>query len=72
MKSLTRRIIDKYIAIKGYERGLKELSERTGIKYLRLQEHIKNPGSFRKYEIKMIVDELGISDEDLVLLIRGE
>jgi hypothetical protein len=72
MKNQTRKIIDKYIAIKGYERGLKELSEKTGIKYLRLQEHIKSPWLFRTFELKAIAEELDMSDEDLVLLIRGE
>lgn len=72
MKNQIRRIIDKYIAIQGYERGLKELSERTGITYLRLQEHIKSPWMFRLFEIKAIADELKMTDEDLILFIRGE
>ena len=72
MKNQTRKTIDKYIAIKGYERGLKEVSEKTGIKYLRLQEHIKSPWMLRLFEIKAIAEELEMSDEDLILLIRGE
>lgn len=71
MRNCARKIVDKYIVENDFERGLKELSERTGIKYLRLQEHLKNPGSLRLFEIKSIDDELHFSDEDLVKFIRG-
>ena len=71
MKSQTRILIDKYIAINGYERGLKELAERTGIKYLRLQEHIKDPGQFRLFELREIFSELGFSDEDRLEFLKG-
>lgn len=71
MRNCARKIVDKYIVENDFERGLKELSERTGIKYLRLQEHLKKPGSLRLFEIKSIDDELHFSDEDLVKFIRG-
>ncbi len=70
MKSHSRRIIDKYLVERKFDRGLKELSERTGIPYITLQKHIKNPSNFKGYELRVIADTLQLSDEDLASLIR--
>lgn len=70
MRNETKKIISRYLNENDMERGLKELSEQTGIKYLRLQQHIKEPGSFRAFELKAIDDVLHFSDEDLCYLIR--
>lgn len=72
MKSPTRILIDTKMSMLGFERGLKELAERTGIKYLRLQEHIKEPGSFRLFEIQAIIEVLKFNDEETLRFVRGE
>jgi hypothetical protein len=70
MKNEVRKLINKYLVERDMERGLKQLSEETGIKYLRLQEHIKHPEQFRLFELQAIDDVLNFSVEDLAFLIR--
>ena len=49
-----------------------ELSRQTGIDYQTLNVRVKNPGTFRVYEIRQLDELLHFSDEDLLLLIKGE
>lgn len=48
-----------------------ELSRQSGIDYQTLNTRIKDPGSFRVYEIKRLHELLHFSDEDLLILIWG-
>lgn len=50
----------------------KELSKLTGIKERTLEKHVNNPSMFRIFEIKMLNDVLRFSEEDLLMLIKGE
>ena len=51
--------------------SISELSRLTGIEYQTLQNHIKNIGQFRVFEIKQLDAVLHFSDEDLVRLAKG-
>lgn len=48
-----------------------ELSRQSGIDYQTLNVRIKNPGTFRIYEIRQLDELLQFSEEDLLLLMRG-
>lgn len=48
-----------------------ELSRQSGIDYQTLNVRIKNPGTFRVYEIRQLDELLQFSEEDLLLLMRG-
>lgn len=71
MKNEVQKLVNKYMIDRNYERGLKELSERTGIKYLRLQKHLQDPEAMRMFELLAMDDELDFTDEDLVFMIRA-
>ena len=49
-----------------------ELSRQSGIEYQTLNVRVKNPGTFRVYEIRQLNKLLHFSDEDLMILIKGE
>lgn len=48
-----------------------ELSRQSGIDYQTLNVRIKNPGTFRVYEIRQLDELLHFTDEDLLILLRG-
>ena len=48
-----------------------ELSRQSGIDYQTLNVRIKDPGTFRMYEIRKLDELLHFTDEDLLILIRG-
>ncbi len=48
-----------------------ELSRQSGIDYQTLNVRIKNPGTFRVYEIRQLDELLHFTEEDLLLIIRG-
>ena len=48
-----------------------ELSRQSGIEYQTLNVRIKNPGTFRAYEIRQLDELLHFSDEDLLQIVRG-
>ena len=48
-----------------------ELSRMSGIDYQTLNVRIKNPGTFRVYEIRQLDELLHFTEEDLLLIIRG-
>lgn len=48
-----------------------ELSRQTGIDYQTLNVRIKDPGTFRVFEIRKLDELLHFTDEDLILLARG-
>jgi len=47
------------------------LSRQSGIDYQTLNVRIKNPGTFRAYELRQLDELLQFSDEDLLQLVRG-
>ena len=48
-----------------------ELSRQSGIDYQTLNVRIKDPGTFRVYELNRLDELLQFSEEDLLLLVRG-
>lgn len=48
-----------------------ELAAETGIEYRNLMNRINNPAMFRVYEIRSLVEVLGLNDDDLNCLVRG-
>lgn len=71
MKNTVQKIITKYLAERDFDRGLKQLSEETGIKYLRLQEHLKDPGKLRLFEFWAIDEVLEFEDSDVIKIVRA-
>lgn len=51
---------------------LSELSRRTGIEYQTLQNHIRDSGKFRVFELEQLDSVLHFSDEDLAKVVRGQ
>lgn len=49
-----------------------ELSRQSGIDYQTLNARVKNSGTFRVYELRRLDELLHFSDEDLIILIKGE
>ena len=49
-----------------------ELSRQSGIEYQTLNTRVKNPGTFRVYELRRLDELLHFGDEDLITLIKGE
>ena len=47
------------------------LSRQSGIDYQTLNVRIKDPGTFRVYEIRQLDELLQFSEEDLLQLMRG-
>lgn len=64
-KLLLRYMIDADI------NNFSELSRQSGIDYQTLNVRIKDPGTFRVYEIRRLDELLNFSEEDLLALIRG-
>ena len=48
-----------------------ELSRQSGIEYQTLNVRVKNPGTFRIYELRRLDELLHFDDEDLITLIKG-
>ena len=65
-KLLKRKLIDRDI------NDFKELSKMTGIKYETMLDHLKRPGMFRTFELQALNDVLEFSDEELLLIVKGE
>lgn len=61
----------KQYMTKQHIESLMELSKRTGIGYQTLNNHIKNVGEFRAFELRQLDEILHFSDEDMLLIIRG-
>jgi hypothetical protein len=65
-KLLKRKLIDRDI------NDFKELSRKTGIKYETMLDHLKRPGMFRAFELQALNEVLEFSDEELLLIIKGD
>ena len=49
-----------------------ELSKITGIDYQRLNNtRLKNPETFRVFEIRELIKALNLTDEDIINIVRG-
>lgn len=51
--------------------SFRELSERTGIDYQRLNKRVKSPETFHIYEIRALDRLFHFTDEELLSLLRG-
>lgn len=69
-KSSIKFLIMRYM-LENFIENFTQLSEKTGIKYDTLNEHIKHPEKLRKWEIKLLDEVLHFSDEDLLRIIRS-
>ena len=49
-----------------------ELAKETGIDYQRLNRRLADPHSFTVFELVSLDDVLHFSDEDLLILLRGQ
>ena len=52
--------------------NFKELAKEIGMKYDTFLVRIKDPTSFRVYEITALAKILNLSNEDLLLIVKGE
>lgn len=69
-KSNTKKLFKRYMNEADID-NFSELSRQSGIDYQTLNVRIKNPGTFRIYEIRQLDELLQFSEEDLLLLMRG-
>ena len=65
-KTIKKKMIDA-----GLESS-KTLAKETGMKYDTFLVRMKDPATFRVYEIRMLAEVLNLSNEELIDLIRGE
>jgi short-subunit dehydrogenase involved in D-alanine esterification of teichoic acids len=69
-KPNTKKLFKRYMNEADID-SFSELSRQSGIDYQTLNVRIKNPGTFRVYEIRQLDELLQFSEEDLLLLMRG-
>ena len=55
---------------KKHIRSMTELAKLTGIEYRTLLNHVNNVGNFRIYEVLALNEVLGLSDSDLLKILR--
>lgn len=70
LKSPIKKLFKQYMINADLD-SFSELSRQSGIDYQTLNVRIKNPGTFRTYELRQLDELLHFSDEDLLQLIRG-
>ena len=70
VKTSIKKLLLRYM-IEADIRNFSELSRVSGIDYQTLNVRIKNPGTFRLYEIRQLDELLHFENEDLLVLIRG-
>ena len=70
MKTSIKKLLLRYMVEADIGTNFSELSRQTGIDYQTLNVRIKDPGTFRLYEIRQLDRILRFSDEDLVLITR--
>ena len=64
----------KMIKKKAIDAGIenyKDLAKSIGMKYDTFLVRMKDPSSFRAFEINSLAEVLGLSDEDIVTIVRG-
>ena len=70
MEERFKWIVKRYMSIKRIS-SVKELSRRTGINYLTLQDRLKYPKNLRLFELQALDEVLKFTDSDLNALVRG-
>lgn len=70
MEERFKWIVKRYMSINRIS-SVKELSRRTGINYLTLQDRLKYPKNLRLFELQALDDVLKFTDSDLNALVRG-
>ena len=66
VKLIKKRMIDAGID------NFKELAKSIGMKYDTFLVRIKDPSSFRVFEIVSLAEVLNLSNEDVLLIVKGE
>ena len=64
------KLIKKKMIDAGYE-NFKDLARTIGMKYDTFLVRMKDPSSFRVFEIVSLAETLGLSDEEIVTIVRG-
>lgn len=64
-KMLKKKMIDASLD------SFKELAKAIGMKYDTFLVRLKDPGSFRAYEIRMLGEVLSLSDDEILQIVRG-
>ena len=70
MEERFKWIVKRYMSINRIS-SVKELSRRTGINYLTLQDRLKFPQNLRLFELQALDEVLKFTDSDLNALVRG-
>jgi hypothetical protein len=70
MEERFKWIVKSYMSINRIS-SVKELSRRTGINYLTLQDRLKFPQNLRLFELQALDEVLKFTDSDLNALVRG-
>lgn len=70
MEERFKWIVKRYMSINRIS-SVKELSRRTGINYLTLQDRLKYPKNLRLFELQALDEVLKFTDSDLNALVRG-
>lgn len=70
MEERFKWIVKSYMSINRIS-SVKELSRRTGINYLTLQDRLKHPQNLRLFELQALDQVLKFTNEDLNALVRG-
>lgn len=70
MEERFKWIVKSYMSINRIS-SVKELSRRTGINYLTLQDRLKHPKNLRLFELQALDEVLKFTDSDLNALVRG-
>lgn len=65
------KVIKKKMIDAGID-NFKELAKAIGMKYDTFLVRIKDPSSFRVYEIKALAENLSLTNEELLLIVKGE
>lgn len=66
IKLIKKKMIDAGID------NFKELAKSIGMKYDTFLVRMKSPSSFRIFEIQALAENLGLTNEELLLIIKGE
>ena len=65
------KVIKKKMIDAGID-NFKELAKEVGLKYDTMLVRLKDPSSFRIYEIKALARNLNLTNEELLLIVKGE
>ena len=66
IKLIKKKMIDAGID------NFKELAKAIGMKYDTFLVRMKDPTSFRLFEINALTEILNLSNEDILLIVKGE